>query len=376
MTFASRLRLGRLIAFDPRGPVVGAACAAVALSLAGCDQQSVATSPPERLVRTEVVQMARRQTSITLTGDVQARVLAELSFRVSGRVTERVVDVGAHVNAGDVLARIDPAEQQADLDAAKAARTSAELQLKVATTNFNRQQTLLTSGFTTRAAYDQAQEALRMAEGSLESAKAQVGTAEDALSYTELRADAAGTITARNIEVGQVAQAAQSAFTLAHDGDRDAVFDVYEAALSLKFDDAKVALALVADPAVTALGHVREVSPTIDPKSGTVRVKVAIEDPPPEMTLGSPVTGTGKIKPEQRIVLPWSALTASGKAPAVWLVNAADKTVSLRPIEIEDYETGSIVLSSGLAPGDRVVTDGGKLLSPGQSVTFNEDKRS
>lgn len=376
MTFASRLRLGRLVAFDPRGPIAGAACAAVALSLAGCDQPTTATTAPARLVRTEVVQMARRQTSITLTGDVQARVLAELSFRVSGRVTERLVEVGAHVNAGDVLARIDPAEQQADLDAAKAARTSAELQLKVATTNFNRQQTLLTSGFTTRAAYDQAQEALRMAEGSLESAKAQVGTAEDALSYTELRADAAGTITARNIEVGQVAQAAQSAFTLAHDGDRDAVFDVYEAALSLKFDNAKVALALVADPAVTAFGHIREVSPTIDPKSGTVRVKVAIEDPPPEMTLGSPVTGTGKIRPEQRIVLPWSALTASGNAPAVWLVNTADKTVSLRPIEIEDYETGSIVLSSGLAPGDRVVTDGGKLLSPGQSVSFNEDKRS
>jgi membrane fusion protein, multidrug efflux system len=52
---------------------------------------------------------------VTLTGEVQARFHADL--RVSGRVTERFVDVGAHVDAGEVLARLDPAEQQADLDA-------------------------------------------------------------------------------------------------------------------------------------------------------------------------------------------------------------------------------------------------------------------
>jgi RND family efflux transporter MFP subunit len=352
-----------------------AGCAALGLLLAGCEQKS-ATAPTPREVRTETVRLSERRQSITLTGDVQARVLADLSFRVSGRVTERLVEVGAHVKAGQVLARIDPAEQQADLDSAEAAVAAAESQVKVATSNFNRQQTLLASGFTTRATFDQAQETRRTAEGSLEAARAQLGTAKDALTYTELRADADGTITARNIEVGQVAQAAQSAFTLAHDGARDAVLDVYEAALSLKFDDSKVALALVADPSVTAKGTVREVSPTIDPKSGTVRIKIAIETPPPAMELGSAVLATGFIRPEQRIVLPWSALTATGKTPAVWLVNDTDKTVSLKPITIEDYETGTIVVSAGLKPGDRVVTDGGKLLSVGQQISFKEETRS
>ncbi|CCD93030.1 putative component of multidrug efflux system (RND family) [Bradyrhizobium sp. ORS 375] len=357
-------------------PLALAGCAAIGLLLAGCDQKTAVTTTPSRMVRTEVVKLSERRQSITLTGDVQARVLAELSFRVSGRVTERLVEVGAYVKAGQVLARIDPAEQQADLDSAQAAVVAAESQVKVATSNFNRQQTLITSGFTTRASFDQAQETLRTAEGSLEAAKAQLGTAKDALTYTELRADADGTITARNIEVGQVAQAAQSVFTLAHDGNRDAVIDVYEAALSLKFDDSKVALALLSDPSVTAKGTVREVSPTIDPKSGTVRVKITIENPPPEMVLGSAVSATGFIKPEQRIILPWSALNASGKTPAVWLVDAANKTVSLKPITIEDYETGAIVVSGGLKPGDRVVTEGGKLLSVGQQVSFNEEARS
>ena len=79
---------------------------------------------------------------------------------------------------------------------------------------------------------------MRSAEAPLEAAKAQLGTAKDALGYTELRAGAAGVITARSLEIGQVVQAAQSVFTLAQDGDRDAVFDVYE---SMFFGDVEAA---------------------------------------------------------------------------------------------------------------------------------------
>ena len=135
----------------------------------------------------------------------------------------------------------------------------------------------------------------------------------------------------------------------------------------------EVALVLLSDPVVTAQGRVREVSPTIDPKTATVRVKVAIENPPPAMTLGSVVAGTGTWKPVQRIVLPWSALAAVGAAPAVWVVDGKTMTVSLKAIVVEGYETGMIVIKSGLQPGDRVVTEGGKLLSPGQTVTFEEE---
>ena len=102
------------------------------------------TAPPllcERaaLVHTELVQPRDGQAASTLTGEVQARFSADLSFRVSGRVLERLVDVGAHVNAGDVLARLDPAEQQADLDAATAGVAAAEAQLRVAQATFDRQ---------------------------------------------------------------------------------------------------------------------------------------------------------------------------------------------------------------------------------------------
>jgi RND family efflux transporter MFP subunit len=355
----------RLLRIVPAAPLL--------LLLAGCGPK-VAAQKPATFVTTGVIRVQPRQSVIRLTGDVQARVSTELSFRVSGRVTERLVDIGAHVKAGDVLARIDPTEQQADLEGSKAAVAAAEAQVRVVSATFERQKSLMGSGFTTRASYDQAQEALRTAQGSLDVAKAQLGTSADALTYTELRASAAGLITARNIEVGQIAQAAQSVYTLAEDGGRDGVFDVYESIFLREPDSDLIKMSLVSDPSVSAEGRIRQVSPTVDPKTATVKVKVAIQNAPDAMTLGSAIIGEGRDKPEGKIVLPWSALTATATGPAVWMVDPTTSAVSLRDITVETYETNSFIVGGGLQAGDRVVTDGGKFLRPGQTVTYDKDR--
>jgi RND family efflux transporter MFP subunit len=354
-------------------PLGGIALALVAAALGGCDDHAAISPARAAFVRTEIVQPRDRQSSITLTGEVQARSRADLSFRVSGRVLARYVDVGTHVKAGEVLALLDPAEQEADVDAATAAVLAAESQLRVAKATFERQKTLIASGFTTRTTYDQAQEGLRTAEGALEAAKAQFGTSKDALSYTALRAEANGVVTARSLETGQVVQAAQPVFSLAQDGERDAVFEVYESIFLGTADGRDVSLALVSDAGVTATGHVREVSPAVDARSSTIRVKVSIEDPPAAMTLGNPVAGTVKAKPQRQIALPWRALMASGSRPAVWTVDPATRTAALRPVTVAGYEAGEVLIKAGLEPGERVVVDGGKLLSVGQLVTYEGD---
>jgi membrane fusion protein, multidrug efflux system len=356
----------------PRHMRAALAVALLAMPLSACNDRT--TAPVERaaLVHTELVQPRDGQVASTLTGEVQARFSADLSFRVSGRVLERLVDVGAHVNAGDVLARLDPAEQRAELDAATAGVAAAESQLRVAKARFDRQTYLISSGFTTRVAYDQAQEELRSSESTLESSKAQLGTAREALDDTELHARAAGVITARSLEVGQVVQAAQSVFSLAQDGERDAVFDVPESIFSGDVEG-HVSLSLVSDPDVAAVGHVREISPAVDPKSSTVRVKVAIQNPPAAMTLGSAIAGTAGTKPATEITVPWTALTATGSKPAVWIVDPKTKTASLKPVTVGAYEAGAVLIKEGLEAGDRVVVDGGKLLSSGQPVTFGGD---
>jgi len=372
-SFFSHCTIGRRATGKSPCPAAALAVAILAAALSGCNDRAPSSTKPAAFVRTEIVQPEERQASVTLTGELKARFETRLSFRMSGRVLARLVDVGTHVNAGDVLARIDPAEQQADVDAANAAVTAAESQLRVAQTNFERQNTLISDGFTTRVAFDRAQQDLRNAQGSLETAKAQLGTAKDYLGYTELRAGAAAVITERSLEVGQVVQAAQPAFTLAQDGDRDAVFDVNESIFFRDADGSHVLLALVTDPGVAAIGHVREVSPAVDTRSLTVRVKVSIENPPAAMTLGSAVTGTARLKPVAQITLPWTALTQAGSKPAVWVVDPATRTVSMKPVTIAGHEAGVVVIQGDLEPGQRIVVDGGKLLSLGQAVTYEKD---
>lgn len=347
----------------------GLAVVGVAAVLAACTDHAPPAAKQPAFVSTKVVQPQDGQASVTLTGAVQARFRADLSFRVSGRATARFVDVGTHVEAGQVLARLDPAEQRADVDAADVAIEAAEAQLRVAIVTFERQKSLIASGATTRVLYDQAEEGLRTAESALETAKAQLGTAKDALGYTELRAGAAGVITARNLEVGQVVQMAQPVFSLAQDGEREAVFDVDEFFLD-ELDGGPVTLRLISDPQVTAAGHVREISPAVDPKSSTVRVKVTIQNSPASMALGSAVAGTRTSKSTARITVPWTALMASGEKPAVWTIDPTTRTARLKAVTISRYEADSVVIKAGIEPGERVVVDGGKLLSAGQPVTF------
>ena len=92
------------------------------------------------------------------------------------------------------------------------------------------------------------------------------------------------------------------------------------------------------------------------------------------MTLGSAVAGTRTSQSAAQITVPWTALTAVGEKPAVWTVDPATRGAALRAVTVDRYEADTVVIKGGLEPGERVVVDGGKLLSAGQPVTFDGDQ--
>ena len=100
--------MANILAVTLKRVSAGLTLALLAPGLSACHDDSAGSTQRPAFVRTEIVRPRIRQTSVTLTGEVQARFSAELSFRVSGRVVERLVEVGAHVDAGEVLARLDP----------------------------------------------------------------------------------------------------------------------------------------------------------------------------------------------------------------------------------------------------------------------------
>jgi len=341
----------------------------LALALAACGE---APKPPERPplpVLTQTVASGSQFSSISLTGEIRARVQSDLSFRVAGRIASRSAEIGDRVTAGQVLATLETTEQTADVNAATAGVQAAEATLRQVEATFQRQQTLKASGFTTQTNYENASQAFAAAQAAVVSAKATLATAQEQLAYTTLRADASGVITARNAEAGQVVEAAQAVFTLARDGARDAVFDIYETLLTRPPTEETITITLLSNPSIKTSGKVREVSPTIDPTTGTVRVKIGIDNPPPEMGLGAAVSGIGRFQTQDIVVLPWTAFFVQGDGPAVWIVNPDSHVVSLRPITVASYRSGELWVRDGLKPGDIVVTGGVQLLRPDQTVS-------
>ncbi len=366
---------GRRVARPGRWQIAALGCIAPLLLAACGPASSVSEKTPIR-VQTQVVTFAKSTPALIVTGEIRPRVRSDLSFRVSGRISERNVDVGARVSVGDVLARLEPQEQEADVRTAEAAVRAAEAQVWHTSSTFERQTALLSRGFTTRRDYDQAEEAFRTARGSLDAANAQLQTARDRLADTVLRASASGIITARSIETGQVVQAAQAAFTIAQDGPRDAVFDVDESRLNDDVLDSRIEVRLLSDPAAVVIGAVREIAPTVDAATGTVRVKVAINQPAPTMTLRAPVSGVWRFKATEVARMPWTALASRGGDPAVWVVNPETRAVSLRPVVVAKYDTENVLITSGIMPGEVVVTAGAQFLRPNQIVAAAEGAQS
>ncbi|KPW29928.1 Efflux transporter, RND family, MFP subunit [Pseudomonas syringae pv. antirrhini] len=340
------------------------------LSLGACS----AGKPAEKaLVRVAVQPVASLDvaSSVMLTGDIQARKVTEQSFRVSGKLVKRYVDVGDRVRAGQVLARLDPREQKTDLASANAEVAVRESRLHLAEQNYQRQQLLLPKGYTNLSEYQKARSGLDSARGDLAALRAQQANARDQVGYTELFAVADGVITARHAEEGQVVQAATPVFNLAHDGQREAVFSAYESLLGADQTEGTVTISPLGQPSIQLSGTIREITPIVSAASGTLRVRVALPDAAIAPALGSVVSARLQTRSQRAFALPWSALSRTQGQPAVWRLDDQSK-VRLTRVKVLRYEQGQVIVSEGLNEGDRVVSRGLQFLYPGQQVEVAE----
>ncbi len=216
--------------------------------------------------------------------------------------------------------------------------------------------------------YDQAAQARQTAQSAVDAAQAQVGLAETRLGYTELVSDVNGRVTARGAEPGEVVQPGRMVIQVARDEGRDAVFDVPPTLKDQAPANPVIEVVLATDPAVRTAGRVREVAPRADAVTGTFQVRVGLADPPPAMRLGATVTGRLTLGSAAGYAIPASALTRANDRPAVWVVDPANDTVALRNVELVRHDPGHVVVGTGLAAGDIVVTAGVQALRPGQKV--------
>ncbi len=341
---------------------------AICLTLAACGGEQQAAAPEARPVRTITVEKRQAGTPIALAGRIQAEDEAALGFRIAGRIIENNTRLGDAVQPGQVLARLESQNELNTLRQAKAALAAAQGQLTQARNHFERQETLLAQGWTTRVNFDQAEQARQTTQSQVDAAEAQLKTAHDLVSFTELKADAPGVITETGPRAGEVVQAGQVIIRLARKDGRDAVFDIPAQLLRTAPTDPQITVSLADDPSVVAHGRVREVAAQANPTTRTFEVKVGLTDPPPQMLLGASVTGRMEMDSAPVIEIPAAALTRANQQPAVWIVDPSNRTVSTRNVDVLRFDQAHVVVSQGLDTGEIIVTAGVQALHPGQQV--------
>jgi len=365
---------GRIDLSQKKWPTV-VALAALTL-LASCRNAEDATPAEVRPVRAITIETRAVGDVVAITGRVQAQTEINQSFRIDGRLIERTVDVGDNVRPGQLLARLDPQNEESGLLAARAQLVAAQAQLVEARNNHQRMRDLVAENAVSRAAFDQAVALLQTAESQVEAVRANLALAENRLSYTRLSADVAGVVTSRGPEPGEVVSAGRMVVQVAREGSRDAVFDVPAQVKDSAPRNSDITVALVDDPKVTAAGKVREVSPRADPVTGTFAVRVQLIDPPPTMRLGSTVTGSVELDAVPAIQVPAAALVRADGGTAVWVYDATAGTVSSRSITVLSSNATMVQVASGLNNGDVVVVAGVQALRPGQKVRLLETTQS
>ncbi|EKT4466423.1 efflux RND transporter periplasmic adaptor subunit [Pseudomonas putida] len=345
-------------------------CAGVSLAACSSDEEAPV---PVRPVLSVVVEPQVQSQLGRFAGSIQARFESTLGFRVSGRIARRWVDVGAQVQPGDTLATLDPTDQQNQLRAAEGDLARVQAQWINAQANARRQQQLYDRGVGAQAQLDIAQTDLKTTGAALEQARSAVSQARDQLDYSTLRTDHAAVVTAWQAEAGQTVSAGQAVVTLARPDVKEAVIDL---PITLAEQLSKALTFTVAsqlDPAINTTATLRELEPQADATTRTRRARLTLASTPDAFHLGTAISVTLTSAVSPRSELPLSALFEGAGKPQVWVIDPQQKTVATRDVTLIERTASSIVLASGVQPGERVVTAGVNSLKPGQKVAFDED---
>ncbi len=334
-------------------------CLALAFSLLACSKEVPPKVTQERPALTQIVGGLAGEDSHLYSGEVRARHETTLGFRLGGKITQRMVDAGAVVKAGQVLARLDGADAGLQASAADAQYQLAEAELK-------RYRVLLSKNFVSQSAFD-------IKEAALKSLSAQYGLARNQSTYTTLVADHDGVVMAMLAEVGQVVAAGQPVLRLAQNGGREIAIAIPERQyadfkVGMK---AEVSLWSEGQEVVSRGAYLRELTPAADAASRTYAARIAVEDATLPLGMTAQVRFVGMQEDKSELLVPMSAIFQQGDKSALWVV-AADRSVSLRPVQVASYRDEGAVIASGISAGERIVTHGVHKLIVGEKIRVVE----
>ncbi len=353
--------------------VSGAFLLGGALLLAGCGKEQ-SKAPEVRPVRTMTVISEQAAGTVEFSGDVRPRIESRLGFRVPGKIIARLVDVGATVRKGQVLARLDPTDLALAQQSAQAQLQAAKTDRDLAAADLKRFSELFAKGFISAAEQQRHQANYDAAQARYDQAAAGYRNQSNQAAYATLEADADGVVTGVDAEVGQVVSAGQPVVRVAQTAEKEVVVGIPEDQVDTLRKSPDVRIELWADPSRSLPGKVREIAPAADPVTRTYTVKITVPNPPPDLKLGMTAVATfvrpggGADSGGMGVRVPITALLQEQGKNVVWLYDAASQTVKPVPVTVGAPRDNVLLVTGGLSPGQTIVTAGVHLLKAGQRV--------
>jgi RND family efflux transporter MFP subunit len=335
-------------------------------------EAAVVAPRPAQPVRVTRAHFAAVEATSTYTGTIRPQDEVPLSFRIPGKLTARLVEVGDSVVEGQVLARLDDTDTQLELAAAKAELAAARTDLDRAEADVTRSRKLFSEGHIAQAALDRAVSAVAEAQSRADRAERAVDLAANRLAYTSLVAEADGVVTETFAEAGEVVAAGQRVLSAAETGHVDVVFALPEQHRDLLAETTATASLWGREDHTYALA-LRDISPDVDPVGRTYRVRMTLTHPDAEAALGRTATvRLSSAKGQPVVVLPMTAVLNVGSGAAVWRVPAGTDRVERVTVEIVGLDGQVAQVRGALAEGDLVVSLGAHKVDPMRPVRVVE----
>jgi multidrug efflux system membrane fusion protein len=353
-----------------RLPVAGLFVAT--LGLAACSQEKTEVQDVIRPVKVVEIGQAENSRELSYSGSVRARTEMNLGFRISGKVTQRLVDIGQHVTSGDVLARIDPTDYELSVTGAKASLDAAERQVETVDLSRKRAEQLFAKNFTSKSQLEQATLSYNQAVATRDAARSTLAQAQNQVVYTDLKASENGIVTSVSADVGQVVGAGTPVMTVAVDGEKEVLIAVPEMDIAAFKPGKEVKASFWSDDALRLDGKVREVAGSADQQSRTFAVRVSLPDDP-RVLLGMTANIEASVaKKLEMVSIPLSALAEKDGQKIVWTVDRNGETVHQRPIKVAEFTADGVSVADGLKAGDVVVAAGTQFMTENLQVKLTE----
>ena len=365
----------------PRWLVIGLPAGGVVLiAILLLTSGALGSAVPVRMTPATMVSPMRSGAMLIASGYVVAQRKAAVASKGTGRLVYLAVVEGDRVKTGQVIARIEDSDIQAQAAQAQANLELSRAELHDAERSLARERALLDSGFTSQASFDAAEARYQRVKAGIAVAQAAVQAATVALENTVIRAPFDGTVLTKNADVGEVvAPLAGSAFsksavvTIADLRSLQVEADVAESNLEAISPGQPCEIVLDAYPDVRYPAFVAKIVPTADRAKATVQVKVAFRSYDsrvlPEMSakvhfLPRPSRVTVDTQPV--LVVPGTAVVERGGRSVVFVVERS-RAVEV-PVVVGRQVGSSVAIREGLRPGTQVIDSVGDRLRGGAKV--------